>query len=177
MSPYYHTQQQAILARYCNQAQDQQERRPSRDSLDGVRLRNFNPETEDNVPNIDEHSISSKEELFKVYLPKLRLAKVAGFEGVQKLSMLIAVEFGIGMIDLQEYFQDELDQRTRDQNELILELCKTELLPKENPYTPASSLNHQNKPKYSAEMDHLLPPSSGIPQYGNTSVPTALSHQ
>ena len=114
--------------------------------MDGVRLRSFNPETENDVPNIDEHSIGSKEELFKVYLPKLRLAKVAGFEGAKKLSMQVAAEFGTGKIDLQDYFQDELDQRTKDQNDLVLEICKTELLPKDNPYA-VSGPHHHNKPK------------------------------
>ena len=91
--------------------------------------------------------------------------------------MLVAVEFGIGKIDLLEYFQDELDQRTKDQNELVLEICKTELLPKENPYAPVLGLNHQNKPKFPADMDQMLPLPSGIPQYGNASAPNASTHQ
>jgi hypothetical protein len=66
-------------------------------------------------------------------MPKLRLAKISGFEGLQKLEMQIEIETGYE-IDLNEEFKDEVGQRVKNQNDLLFELCKSEEFPKENPY-------------------------------------------
>ena len=64
-----------------------------------------------------------------LYLPKLRLAKVFGFKGTKAINMQVNFERktqGLDPINLEEYFSEELDQRVKDQQDLLIELCKTD---------------------------------------------------
>ena len=52
-------------------------------------FRKYNPECESlsqqKFLNINENFLTNKAQFFQIYISKLRLAKVKGFEGVQKL--------------------------------------------------------------------------------------------
>jgi hypothetical protein len=64
-------------------------------------------------------------------MPKLRLAKVKGFEGLKILNIKInrkRAAVGLKPIDLAVYFSDECEFRQADQNDLIMELCRSELI-------------------------------------------------
>ena len=60
---------------------------------------------------INEHYITNKSDFFAVYIPKFRMAKVKGFEGIKvinnKINKLLAKKIKAAD-DLKDYFQDEL---------------------------------------------------------------------
>lgn len=81
--------------------------------------------------------ITSRQGLVQSYVPKFKLAKVSGFEGIKNLNMKISREFLNGdTINLQDYFSDELVQRTKDQSDLLIDICKADfkVAESENPY-------------------------------------------
>lgn len=83
--------------------------------------------------NINESQLSSKQELVQAYVPKLRLARVYGFEGVKNINRQLNQKRRKHMgklyteIKLEEYFLEEIEHRMKDQSDLVLELCKAEL--------------------------------------------------
>ena len=85
-----------------------------------------------NVVNINENHFNSKQEFIQLYIQKLRTAKVIGFEGVKilnrQLNTMRRKIMGdlFTQIKLEEYFPEQLDQRIKDQGDLLLELCKAD---------------------------------------------------
>ena len=78
-------------------------------------FRKYNPESagpkSSKYLSMNENSIHSQHEFFQIYLPKLRLARVYGFEGLKKISFEInntREELGLKPIELSEYFADEI---------------------------------------------------------------------
>lgn len=85
-------------------------------------FRKYNPESRGpettKYLQINENYLNSLNDFHQVYLPKLRLAKVFGFEGLKKIQTQINKNrsiFGLPNIELNEYFPDEVQRRNKNQ--------------------------------------------------------------